>query len=182
MIASRSLFAAILGAMFCLSGVGEARAQAAQGAGNAPKTTTQQLVSTNWNVGCQPAQQGKKMLCEASKRVLLAKGRSLLLAVYVTPTGKGKGTEAYMLRYQLPHGLNLTAGVKVQVDKGDTMTPVIVTSSQAGVFARSAMTDKVLSTLKKGSTMTVAFSGLNGSQLSVPVSLQGFSAVYDKLN
>ncbi len=179
MNARRSLIVAALGALLCFGGAIEASAQAAAGA---PQTTSRKLVATNWNVGCQPAQQGKKMLCEASKRILLEQGRSLLLAIYVTPTGKGKGAEAFILRYQLPHGLDLAAGVKAQIDTGDALSPAIVTSSQAGVFARSVMTAKTLASLRKGKTMTVAFSGLNGSKLSIPVSLQGFSAVYDKLN
>jgi invasion protein IalB len=152
-----------------------AAAPAAKGA------TSAKLVSGPWNLECHPAGPEQKLVCEVSKKIALEKTRKILLTVFVTPRNAGKGAEAHVLRYQLPHGLNLTSGVKVQIDKGEALSPIIVTTSQAGVFARLGMNAVLLGSLKKGSIMKVDFAAMNGTSLSIPVSLQGFSAVYDKL-
>ena len=68
-----------------------------------------------------------------------------------------------------------------QIDEQAAQSPVIQTSNQAGLFARSELTEALLTALKKGATMTVSFSALNGNTLSVPVTLSGFSAVFAKL-
>ena len=139
------------------------------------------LVSSNWNLECHPSGPEQKLACEISKKVALEKTRKILLTVFITPRNTGKGAEAYILRYQLPHGLNLANGVKMQIDEGKPMSPVIVTSSPAGAFARQPMNDVLLASLKKGTVMTVSFSAINGTGLSIPVSPVGFSAVYAKL-
>ncbi len=145
---------------------------AAPSGGN--KETSAKLVSSNWNLDCHPAGPEQKLVCEVSKKIALETTRKILLTVFVTPRNAGKGADAYVLRFLLPHGLNLTAGVKMQIDKNEAQTP-------AGVFARLAMNARLLETLKKGTVMTVSFSALNGTGLSIPVSLAGFGAVYAKL-
>lgn len=147
----------------------------------AKAATSAKLVSNPWNLECHPTGPEQKLVCEVSKKIALEKTRKILLTVFVTPRNTGKGAEAYVLRYQLPHGLNLASGVKVQVDKGKALSPIFVTSSQAGVFARLRMSAILLGALKKGTVMKVDFAAMNGTSLSIPVSLQGFSAVYDKL-
>jgi invasion protein IalB len=143
--------------------------------------TSAKLITSNWNLECHPTGPEQKLVCEISKKIALQKTRKILLIVFVTPRNTGKGAEAYVLRYQLPHGLNLASGVKVQIDKDKALSPIIVTSSQAGIFARLGMNALLLGSLKKGSVMKVDFAAMNGTSLSIPVSLKGFSAVYDKL-
>jgi invasion protein IalB len=147
----------------------------------AAPATSAKLVSSPWNLECHPTGPEQKLVCDASKKIALEKTRKILLTVFVTPRNTGKGAEAYVLRYQLPHGLNPASGVKVQIDKGKALSPIFVTSSQAGVFARLGMNAVLLGALKKGSVMKVDFAAMNGTNLSIPVSLQGFAAVYDKL-
>jgi invasion protein IalB len=143
----------------------------------AAPATSAKLVSSPWNLECHPIGPEQKLVCDASKKIALEKTRKILLTVFVTPRNTGKGAEAYVLRYQLPHGLNLASGVKVQIDKGKVLSPVFVTTSHAGVFARFGMNAVLLGDLKKGTVMKVDFAAMNGTNLSIPVSLQGFAAV-----
>lgn len=155
----------------------------AQDAGNASQTpaSTAQLVSGGWTLGCRSERRSKQLLCEASQTIAVAKTRETLLSVFVTPVQNEEETQSFVLRFQLPHGLNLPAGVHFQIDEQAAQSPVIQTSNQAGLFARSELTEALLTALKKGATMTVSFSALNGNTLSVPVTLSGFSAVFAKL-
>jgi len=145
------------------------------------KTASARLVSSGWNVGCQPAGGAGELLCEASQVVALQESRQALLTVFVTPWAETGDRDAFLLRFQLPHGLDLPAGVQLAVDGKSVPSPVIQTSSQIGVFARATLTETLLATLKKGTTLTVEFSAMNGNKLSVPVTLNGFSAVFAKL-
>ncbi|NKB58599.1 MAG: hypothetical protein GKS00_19895 [Alphaproteobacteria bacterium] len=139
------------------------------------------LVSSAWTVGCRPAGKSQDLLCEASQTIALAESRQTLLGVYVTPWKQAGKPDSFILRYQLPHGLNFPAGVQVKIDDKAAPAPEIQTSNQVGVFARTDLTDPLLASLKKGAAMTVEFSSMNGNKLAIPVTLKGFSAVFEKL-
>lgn len=145
---------------------------------DAPATGAQLLAST-WTLGCKPDSSTKELLCEASQTIAVEQTRQTLLIAFVTPWTDEDGS--YVLRFQLPHGLDIPAGVELQIDDVPVQSPVIQTSNQIGVFARTALADPLLAAMKKGATMQVAFSALNGTKLTVPVSLEGFSAIFDKL-
>ena len=143
--------------------------------------TTAKLVSSSWTVGCRPVGQKQELLCEASQTITMAKTRQTLMAVYVTPWKQDGKPDSFILRFQLPHGLNLPAGVQIKIDDKPAPSPEIQTSNQIGVFAKTDLTKPLLASLKKGSTMNVAFSAMNGNKLAIPVTLKGFSAVFAKL-
>jgi hypothetical protein len=56
------------------------------------------MVSSPWNLECHPRGPEQKLVCEASKRMVLGKTRKILLTVFVTARNTGKGAEAYILR------------------------------------------------------------------------------------
>lgn len=156
-----------------------AQPAAAPDAGATSKTT--RLGSSGWTLQCKPDARQKSLLCEASQTIVVAESRDTLLAAYVTPKLRDGAVEGFYLRFQLPHGLDLSAGVNFRIDEGPEQSPDIQTSSQAGLFARVELTDDLLAALKKGAAMTINVSALNGNTLSIPLTLNGFSAVYAKL-
>jgi invasion protein IalB len=160
--------------------LGRGQDAGAQNTKSADADTT--LVSSSWMVGCSPAPgAGKDLLCEASQTIAVRKTQQTLLIAYVTPWKQAEKPDAFVLRFQLPHGLDIPAGVQIKIDDRPMESPVIRTSSRVGVFARSALTGTLLVALKKGARMTVTFTALNGRKLSVPVTLDGFSAAFAKL-
>jgi len=144
-----------------------------------PAASGAKLLASGWTLGCRPAGEAKELLCEGAQTITVEQTRQTVLGVFVTPA-PGAPT-AFALRFQLPHGLDIPAGVKMQIDDKAADAPVIQTSGQAGLFARAPLTDALLATLKKGALLTVEVTALNGSKLTVPVPLEGFSAVFAKL-
>ncbi len=160
--------------------LGRGQDAGAQDTRSADADTT--LVSSSWTVSCRQAPDvGKDLLCEASQTIAVRETGQTLLIAYVTPWEQAGESDPFLLRFQLPHGLDIPAGVQIEIDDRPMESPVIMTSDRVGLFARSALTDALLVALKKGATMTVTFTVLNGRKLSVPVTLDGFSAVFAKL-
>ena len=123
--------------------LGAASASLAQSAAKAPGTATQdagkgaKLIAGGWTLACKSDGAGKNLRCEMSHTVAVARTRQTILSVHVTPIRQADKPDRFVLRFQLPHGLNLPAGVKLQIDGKDAPAPLIRTSSQAGVFANT---------------------------------------------
>ncbi len=145
------------------------------------KSKGAQIVSGSWNLGCAPVGGDKKLLCEASRTIVLKNTGKVLLSVFITPWTQTKATAAYVLRLQLPHGLNLPEGVQIQIDDGEINSPVFQTTNQNGIYARIGLTKKLLNSLQTGKILNVRFSAMNGNKLSIPVSLNGFAPVFARM-
>ena len=139
------------------------------------------LVSNGWNLGCAPGGGAGELFCEASQTIAVAETQQILLVVFVTPWTQADASDPFVLRFQLPHGLNLPEGVQILIDDTPAQSPVIQTSTQAGVYARIGLGDQLLESLRKGTSMNVSFTAMNGNLLTVPVTLDGFSAIFAKL-
>ncbi|CAN0509396.1 unnamed protein product, partial [Discosporangium mesarthrocarpum] len=124
---------------------------------------------------------GQDVACEASQSIALENTRRAVLTVFVTPWHGDDAGFGEVLRFQLPHGLDIPAGLTMAVDGQALDAPAIQTSSPAGLFARIGLTAPLRDALKAGATMTLGATALNGNTLAVPVPLDGFTAVYDKL-
>lgn len=178
---SRLLLVLLFG-LFLLAGVeGDALAQSPDATAEADAAQGAELISNGWNLNCAPDSSTQKLLCEASQTIAVAATQQILLIAFVTPWDQADATDPFVLRFQLPHGLNLPAGVQIQIDEASAPSPVIQTSTQAGVYARIGMTDAMAARLKKGAEMKVSFTAMNGNLLTVPVTLDGFSAIFAKL-
>lgn len=113
--------------------------------------------------------------------MVLKQNNEALLSVFVTPWKQAEATAPYLLRLQLPHGLSLSEGVQLQVDTGKENTAAFQTSNQSGIFARMGLSDDTLNAMQAGNILTVSFSAINGNKISIPVPLNGFTAVFSKM-
>lgn len=177
----RALLAFIFGVIVFVGVERNALAQRTGENANAGTAQGAELVSNGWNLGCTPLSSTKELRCEASQTIAVAKSRQTLLVVFVTPWQQAKAANHFVLRLQLPHGLDLPKGIKIQIDDKPVQSPVIRTSTQAGVYARIGLSAPLLASLKKGTTMKVSFTAMNGNKLTVPVSLDGFSTIFARL-
>lgn len=176
------MFRLLLTLMFGVSlFTGTAFAQSADTSAETETTSTTALVSSNWNLSCTPDSGTQELLCEASQTIAFEESRQTLLIAFVTPWKQDDAAELFVMRFQLPHGLDIPAGLQIQIDDNPAQSPVIQTSTQVGVYARIGLSEPLLESLKKGATMNVSFSAMNGNKLTVPVSLDGFSAIFAKL-
>ena len=131
-----------------------------------------ELISNGWTLSCAPDSSAEELLCEASQTIAVAETRQTLLVVFMTPWVQADATEPFVLRFQLPHGLDIPRGVQFQVDDNPEQSPIIQTSTQAGVYARIGLVDPLLASLKKGATLNVSFTAMNGNKLTVSATLK----------
>ncbi len=160
----------------------------AQGAAKTPKdqpgstpAKEQQFISTNWTMGCKPTGEDGALACQASNTIVTEKGGQTLLAMSVAPWQQTFATSDNVLRVQLPHGLDLTTAVQIQIDDGKPHSLILQTSDATGLYARAGLTEKLLTLMKKGNIVKVSFAAMNGKKFQIPLALKGFTAVFDKL-
>lgn len=81
----------------------------------------------------------------------------------------------------LPLGIWLPPGLQLQVDEGKKGRVPLDTCVPGGCRAGIELDAEFLASMKKGNELKVTFGGGNRKPLTIPVSLQGFSAALDAL-
>jgi len=82
---------------------------------------------------------------------------------------------------QLPLGLNLPAGARLQVDDGKVVEMQIQTCENRGCYASTPIAPELLAALKSGKQLKVSFQNLGKEVISIPMPLSDFAAAYDKI-
>ena len=82
---------------------------------------------------------------------------------------------------QLPLGLNLPGGAKLQVDDGTATDMQIQTCEARGCYAGTTIAPDLLAAMKSGKQLKISFQNLNKETLTVPLPLADFAAAYDKI-
>lgn len=81
----------------------------------------------------------------------------------------------------LPLGVWLPPGLQLQVDDGKAGRVPFEACDPNGCHAGVELDDEFLAMMKKGNELNVTFAGRNRKGITVPVSLQGFTAALDSL-
>ncbi|NRG16245.1 invasion associated locus B family protein [Rhizobiales bacterium] len=159
---------------------------------NSPQTTLAQGVANsagaegqvpgaagaNWVVNCSEASQGTGSRCRMAQNIVVQESGQRLLTVLIE---QRPNSEQLALVLALPHGLFLPAGASLQVDEGDNIALPIQTSDAGGAYAGTAVSQDLIAAMKKGGTLKVSFQTAQRQPVTVPVTLIGFSAAYQKL-
>jgi invasion protein IalB len=82
---------------------------------------------------------------------------------------------------QLPLGLFLPVGVKLQVDEGKPLDLQVQTCEAQGCFVASAMDAELLAAIKAGKQLNIGVQTLNKEKLSFTMPLDGFTAAYERV-
>ena len=90
-------------------------------------------------------------------------------------------TRAPVALVQLPLGLNLPGGAKLQVDDGKTTDLQIQTCENRGCYAGAPITPELLAALRSGKQLKVSFQNLGKETITIPMPLADFAATYDKI-
>jgi invasion protein IalB len=109
---------------------------------------------------------------------VLSKTGQLIVLVNIRVVGD---THATIALVQLPLGLNLPAGAKLQVDEGKVLDLQIQTCENRGCYANAAITPDLLTALKSGKQLKVSFQNLAKETITIPMPLTDFAAAYDKI-
>ena len=82
---------------------------------------------------------------------------------------------------QLPLGLNLPAGAKLQVDDGKASDLQIQTCEARGCYANLQIAPEMLTALKSGKQLKVSFQNLAKETIAIPMPLADFASAYEKI-
>ena len=131
-----------------------------------------------WIARCASASRDAPLECAIEQNAVLTKTGQVIVVVNIRIA---PDTRAPIALVQLPLGLNLPAGAKVQVDDGKVVDLQIQTCEQRGCYANTPITPDLLTALRSGKQYKVSFQNLGKETITIPMSLTDFAAAYDKI-
>jgi len=160
----------VLGAL----AAGSALAQAPAQQGSAKPTRGNEPA---WATRCLAPERGAVLTCVMEQR-LLNQGGQLVAAVIVRVSGDDPEPELAM---QLPLGIDLAQGVRMKVDQGAAEQLAVRTCESSGCYLEIPLSDELLAKLKAGQTLTLQLKPMEGEAVSLPFTLTGFTAAFNKI-
>ena len=131
-----------------------------------------------WIARCASASRDAPLECAIEQNAILPRTGQLVIAVNIRVPADTHTPSALI---QLPLGLNIPYGAKLQVDDGKTTDLQIQTCEARGCYAGTAIAPDLLSAMKSGKQLKVSFQNLNKETLAVPLPLADFAAAYEKI-
>lgn len=133
---------------------------------------------SGWIVRCTSASRDAPLECAMEQNAVLTKtGQTVLLVnIRIAPD-----TRTPVALLQLPLGLNLPIGAKLQVDEAKTVDLQIQTCENRGCYASTPVTPDLLAALRSGKQLKVSFQNMAKETIAIPMPLGDFSAAYDKI-
>ena len=139
--------------------------------GNAP-------APPGWVARCASASRDAPLECAIEQTAVLTKTGQLIVLLNIRVASD---TRQPFATIQLPLGLNLPAGAKLQVDDGKVSDLQIQTCEQRGCYANSPIPPDMLAAMKSGKQLKVSFQNLGKETITIPMPLADFAAAYDKI-
>lgn len=131
-----------------------------------------------WGARCASESRGAVPDCVVEQRVVMSNTGQLLVAVSIRIPPDTK--EPVML-IQTPFGLHLPAGLKLAIDDAAIATLPLQTCDSNGCYAAQVVSADLLGSLRRGNNLTVTFQDTAKRDIAVPVSLNGFTVAYQKI-
>jgi invasion protein IalB len=131
-----------------------------------------------WAARCTSASRDAPLECAIEQTAVLSKTGQLLVLVNIRVSSD---THTPVALVQLPLGLNLPAGAKLQVDDGKPIDLQIQTCENRGCYASTPIAADLLAALKSGKQLKLSFQNLAKETIAIPMPLADFAAAYDKI-
>jgi invasion protein IalB len=191
-VRSTTLFATLCAAMLAWGALDAADAQTAKskgraGAAQAAPDTPQGDASgaapatppqPGWAARCSSASRDAPLECAVEQTAILQKTGQLIILVNIRVPSD---TRMPVAMVQLPLGLNLPGGAKLEVDDGRTTDLQIQTCESRGCYAGTPVGPDLLAALKSGKQLKISFQNLSKETITIPLPLGDFAAAYDKI-
>jgi invasion protein IalB len=131
-----------------------------------------------WIARCTSASRDAPLECAIEQNAVLTKtGQTIVLInIRIAPD-----TRTPVALLQLPLGLNLPVGAKLQVDEGKTVDLQIQTCENRGCYASTPIAPDLLASLKSGKQLKVSFQNMAKETIAIPMPLSDFATAYDKI-
>ena len=131
----------------------------------------------DWHTVC--VQQDEKSICEVTQTMQLEKDGQTSFAMRITLI---KQADKTVMEIALPLGLDLPAGIALQVDENNEINIPFVTCVAQGCAAVVVTEDEFLNELRQGTELKVAYRPFGQTQAVVLVSsLRGFTSAIQLL-
>jgi invasion protein IalB len=131
-----------------------------------------------WVARCSSPSRDAPLECAVEQSAVLTKTGQVIVLLNIRVAGDTRQPVALV---QLPLGLNLPAGAKLQVDDGKVSDLQIQTCEQRGCYANSAIAPDLLAAMKSGKQLKVSFQNMAKESITIPMPLADFAAAYDKI-
>jgi invasion protein IalB len=131
-----------------------------------------------WAPRCGSAGRDAPLECAIEQSAVMPRTGQLVILVNIRVPADTHTPSALI---QLPLGLNLPSGAKLQVDEGATTDMQIQTCEARGCYAGTTIAPDLLAAMKSGKQLKISFQNLNKETLTVPLPLADFAAAYDKI-
>jgi invasion protein IalB len=131
-----------------------------------------------WVARCTSLSRDAPLECAIEQTAVLTKTGQLIVLINIRVASDTRTPIAVI---QLPLGLNLPAGARLQVDDGKTADLQIQTCEQRGCYANAPIAADMLTAMKSGKQLKVSFQNLAKEVISIPMPLADFAAAYDKI-
>jgi invasion protein IalB len=131
-----------------------------------------------WAVRCNSASREAPLECAMEQTAVLSKTGQLIVLVNIRVTSD---TRIPVALVQLPLGLHLPGGAKLQVDDGKTTDLQIQTCENRGCYASTPIAPELLAAMRSGKQLKVQFQSLAKETITIPMPLTDFAAAYDKI-
>ena len=177
-------FAIAAAAMLSLCGHGHAQAPKAKNAAQAAPPAAASAEAANppappgWVARCSSASRGAPLECAIEQSAVLTKTGQLIVLFNIRVPAE---TRAPVGVVQLPLGLNLPAGARLQVDDGKTSDLQIQTCEARGCYANVQISPDMLAAMKSGNQLKVSFQNLAKETITIPMPLTDFAGTYEKI-
>jgi len=171
------------GAAYAQQGAKKNAAAPAPAAQPAPAPTQAQADGTppgqpGWIVRCTSPSRTAPLECAMEQNAVLTKtGQTVVLInIRIAPD-----TRTPIALLQLPLGINLPLGAKLQVDDGKTVDLQIQTCENRGCYTSTPVAPDLLAALRSGKQLKVSFQNMAKETIAIPMPLNDFAAAYDKI-
>jgi invasion protein IalB len=131
-----------------------------------------------WAVRCTSVSREAPLECAMEQTAVLTKTGQLIVLVNIRVPSD---TRVPVAMVQLPLGLNLPGGAKLQIDDGKTADLQIQTCENRGCYAGTPITPDVLAALKTGKELRLSFQNLGKETITIPMPLTDFATAYEKI-
>jgi invasion protein IalB len=157
---------------------------AAQATPAAPATPQAEATPANapappgWVARCTSASRDAPLECAIEQTAVLTKTGQLIVLINIRVPSD---THTPVAIIQLPLGLNLPVGAKLQVDDGKTSDLQIQTCEARGCYTNAPISPDMLAAMKSGKQLKVSFQNLAKETITIPMPLADFAAAYEKI-
>jgi invasion protein IalB len=131
-----------------------------------------------WVARCTSASRDAPLECAMEQTAVLTKTGQLIVLINIRVPGDSR---APAVGIQMPLGLNLPVGARLQVDDGKTADLQIQTCEARGCYASAPIAPDLLAAMKSGQQLKVSFQNLARETITIPMPLADFAAAYDRI-